>query len=265
MNKKLIDWWIGSGSAYSSEYQAVLDRATTLGYTHPSSAQKSKHDTMVRLLKSDGTWAKLDALYIFLNDGSKEFGTLNWISPSANQVTIVGSMTWTSNAGFQGNGSSMYLNVGFNPATQGVQYTLNSSTFFVQYSNDVGSDTLDGSLSGGAIFMRPRGAANTCVSRVNDGANLSVASANGIGLFSIVRTASNARQAYRNGATLGSGDAQASTSIPSQNVFLGAYNNSGTPAYGGITQKIINSAGFGSGTINQSLLYTAINAYTSNP
>lgn len=267
MNKKLIDWWIGSGSAYSSEYQAVLDRATALGYTLPTSAQKTKHDTMVRLLKSDGTWAKLDALYIFLNDGSKEFGTLNWISPSSNQASIVASMTWTSNVGFTSNGTSTYLNLNFNPATNGVQFTKNSSCFFAQYGNNLsGVNVLDGSLSGSdGIFMRPRSATDACVARLNDAANLSVASTNSTGLFSILRTASNARQIYRNGATLGSGDAQASSNVPSLNVFLGCYNSGGTPTFtlGQVLQY--NSAGFGSGTIDQSLLYTAINAYTSNP
>jgi hypothetical protein len=116
--------------AFDADYQAVLDRATTQGYTAPSAAQQTLQNTLVEDLKTAGVWSKLDALYITANDGSSDFGRLNWASPSAFELSEVSSPTFTSNEGFTGNGSSSTLDTGINmgvDTTQFNQSTLNGS------------------------------------------------------------------------------------------------------------------------------------------
>jgi hypothetical protein len=57
--------------------------------------------------------------------------TLNFKAPSSHQVTLVNSPSFTASQGFKGNASTSYLNTNFNPATSGVQYTLNNASRFI--------------------------------------------------------------------------------------------------------------------------------------
>ena len=82
MNKKKIQWWRGAiVSAYSSQYQAVLDKGTAIGATLPSASEKTKQDTKMRSYVSSGIHAAKDAYYNFRStdsSGSKEFACINW-------------------------------------------------------------------------------------------------------------------------------------------------------------------------------------------
>lgn len=118
-------------SVFDTDYQAVLDRSTALGYTAPSAAQQTLQNTLVEDLKTAGVWDKLDVFYVFATDGDSDFATLNWKAPSSHQVTKVNSPTFTADGGFTGNGSSSYLNTNYNPETSGTNYTLNDASISV--------------------------------------------------------------------------------------------------------------------------------------
>lgn len=139
------------GFAYEDEYQAILDKAIELGYSLPSDAVKLKQNTLLTSLKSTGVWAKLDVFYVFAQDGGSSFATLNWKNPAANQAGIASSPTFTSNQGFTGNGTSSYIDTNFNPATQGVQYTLNNASryFFSHAITAIGATRFDGNTNSG--------------------------------------------------------------------------------------------------------------------
>jgi len=130
---------IGSASAnsnaitvasFDSDYQAILNKGTSLGYTLPSDSVKLKQNTLLTNMKVDGVWAKLDVFYVFAQDGGSAFATLNWKNPNANQANITTSPTFTSNQGFTGNGTSSYIDTNYNPSTQGVNYTLNNASMY---------------------------------------------------------------------------------------------------------------------------------------
>jgi hypothetical protein len=158
----------GQNSSFDADYQAVLNRAVALGYTLPSASQRIKQNTLVLALKSGGIWTKLDVLYIFANDGGSNFGTLNWKAPTLNQATLINSPTFTNNQGFTGNGTSSYINTNFNPATQGVNYTLNNASRhnFVR-TQSITASTLDGVGSGNSNATV---GVNTTLLRINQGA-----------------------------------------------------------------------------------------------
>lgn len=111
---------------YDTDYQAVLDRATTLGYTLPSDSQKTKQNQLVTDLKAAGIWTLLDVFYVFATDGSSDFATINWKTPTANQITKVNSPTFTTNQGFNSNGTSSYLNTNWTPSTATNYQTSNA-------------------------------------------------------------------------------------------------------------------------------------------
>ena len=128
------------GAAFSAQYQAVLAEATAQGYTLPSASQQVKQNILLNTLISSGVWAKLDLILVLANDGSKEFACINWKNPSGAKATLISSPTFTSNQGFNTNGTSSYIETNFNAATQGVNFTNNSaSEFAYQLGGNFGS------------------------------------------------------------------------------------------------------------------------------
>lgn len=132
-----------AGGGFDADYQAVLDRASSLGYTAPSAGQQTLQNTLVTDLKTAGIWSKLDALYIMANDGSREFARLNWASPSTFELSEVNSPIFTSNQGFYGimDGRLSTLDTGINmgvDTTQFNQSTLNGSFGGWSYNVKIG-------------------------------------------------------------------------------------------------------------------------------
>jgi hypothetical protein len=119
-------------AATDADYQAVLDRASTLGYTAPSSAQQTLQNTLVEDLKDAGVWSKLDVFYVFATDGDSDYATLNWKSPSSFQITKTNSPTFTTNEGFAQSGTA-YLDTGFILDTNGTNYTQDNAGVFVAF------------------------------------------------------------------------------------------------------------------------------------
>ena len=120
---------ISQGSAFDADYQAVLDRSTTLGYTAPSVAQQTLQNTLVEDLKTAGVWSKLDAFYLFATDGDSNYATLNFVAPSSFQATKTNSPTFTANEGFTGDGVSAYLDTNLNASTDTTNYTQDDASF----------------------------------------------------------------------------------------------------------------------------------------
>jgi hypothetical protein len=68
---------------FDPDYQAILDRATALGYTLPSAACQSLQNSFVVALKSAGAWTLLRSLNVWAHDSSDDrFGLIDWIAPT---------------------------------------------------------------------------------------------------------------------------------------------------------------------------------------
>jgi len=119
------------GVSIDADYQAVLDYATTQGYTLPSSSQQALQNQLVVDLKDAGVWSKLDLLYVFATDGDSDFASINWLDPNNYEITKVSSPTFTTDVGFTGNGSSSYLNPSYNQGTDGVNWSNPNGSFGV--------------------------------------------------------------------------------------------------------------------------------------
>lgn len=254
-------------AAYDADYQSVLNMATALGYTLPSAAHQIKGNQFVLDLKSYGIWTLLDVLYPFATSGDSDFATLNWISPTTYQATKVNSPTFTSSVGFNGNGSTSYLNTTFAPSA-GVNYTLNDASFFAYCGTDAAQDNRQlvgawaaGGVTTAAVQLNPRNATDLGGTRVNQttGGGNNSTNTNAIGFYHITRTASNARANYKNGTQLDT-FTSASSSRPPQSIYLGAANQAGSAVQ--FRNAIIGCFGAGASLSgNEANLYTAWNTY----
>lgn len=110
-----------------ADYQAVLDYATTQGYTLPSASQQVKQNQLLVDLKTAGIWSKLDTFAVFATDGDSNFALIDWIRLT--NYDAVNSPTFTVNEGFEGNAVSAYIDTNYNPFTSGVNFTLNDACF----------------------------------------------------------------------------------------------------------------------------------------
>src|SRR6056297_1810555 len=88
------------GGGFDPDYQAILDYATTEGYTLPSAGQQTLQNQLVVDLKTAGVWSKLDAFSVFATDGDSDFALIDWIRLITQ--TAVNSPTFTTNQGYQG-------------------------------------------------------------------------------------------------------------------------------------------------------------------
>jgi len=114
----------GSPRGYDEDAVAWFDRMGT----QPSSQHKQWLSNMVRRIKSDGNWTKLDWLKIYaLTD--KADALLNALSASytaTEEGTVSGR--FTTMVGFDGNGTDYNLNHNFNPGDGGTyKYLLDSA------------------------------------------------------------------------------------------------------------------------------------------
>lgn len=102
---------IPSGGGFDADYQAILDYATTQGYTLPSAGQQVKQNQLMLDLKAAGVWSKLDTFAVFATDGNSDFALIDWIRLT--DYTAVNSPTFTTDFGFNGDGTSSYIDTNF--------------------------------------------------------------------------------------------------------------------------------------------------------
>jgi hypothetical protein len=206
-----------SSTSFDADYQAVLDRATTLGYNLPTAGQKIKQNQLLVNLKANGIWAKLDVFYNFANDAGANFASLNWKSPTIRQCTFLPSpLNFITNQGFQGTGVS-YISTNFNPTLLGPnQYVRDdASRYFYLYQEGVSTNiSLDGQNSTTTNGMSR---VSTASQRINQGTAVLTGSPTAAfdftgvrGMKSIHRTSSTNVELF-NGTTQGSRNATSVT------------------------------------------------------
>lgn len=178
-----------AGLPIDPDYQALLDYATANSIPLPSASEQIMNNATMYDLKASGVWAKSDALWVTTNVGSSAFATLNWKAPASFRLVIVNSVTWSNTTGFQGDGVSGHMTTGFNAATHGVNYTLNSAgiMFSVTTAASVSTTPLIGlSTTRGRVSNSA-----TDPQRINSDTNFTAAAVMaGIGMRSINRISS---------------------------------------------------------------------------
>lgn len=116
---------------FETGYQDILDEATTQTYTLPSASQQIKQNALYKALSDAGILAKLDLLYIWATDGDSDYSLINWINPTGTKATAVNSPTFTANQGWEGDGTSAYIETGVTISTGLTNQTLNDASIGV--------------------------------------------------------------------------------------------------------------------------------------
>jgi hypothetical protein len=145
----------GGGSGFDPAYQAVLDFATSEGITLPSASQQILQNNVVLSLKDKNLWNKKDAFGLFATDGNVDFALICW--KRLIKMDAINSPTFTINGGFDGNGSSSYIDTLFRPAIDGVNFLQDDAGVSVNTNFDDGNYIAGtSSVANGNIIIRQR-------------------------------------------------------------------------------------------------------------
>jgi hypothetical protein len=137
--------------------------------TAPDAARQQLISDHIVALKAAGVWALLDIYYIMAAH-HEQASRLNWKNPAAFTLEANGGITFTTDRGWQGNGSTGYLNTGWIPSVNGVNYALDDASLWVYSRSDLTTGAQDMSAngpSGGVTWVRLRNANGIGFARVN--------------------------------------------------------------------------------------------------
>ena len=125
-NKRIALGISGSDGFVAQEYQAILNRATTLGYALPDMVTQYAGTQLISDLKNAGIWDKLDAFWVYATTGDQNFALLNWKNPNTFQSSIVGTLPFRTRGGFTFSQNN-YITTNFNCSTKVVQTVKSKS------------------------------------------------------------------------------------------------------------------------------------------
>lgn len=219
----------GAAVQFSGGGGGCSQATTFLARTSLTGSDVTNYTALICGLVSDGVWAKLDAFYVFAAPNTT-VANLNLISTSYTLTTTT-SPAFTVSQGYTPNGSSQFLNSGYIPSINGVNYTLNSASIFGWSGTNLRKDAagLNGyfaSSTPGAYINPWNSSIDSTANNLNDstGANtFSPSLANG--LFTASRLSSANYIVYRNATALGTQN-DTSTALPSSSFYATVTNNS---------------------------------------
>lgn len=208
---------------YCPEARKFFARAPGLDALH-----RGAYDRYIRTLKTAGIWNKMDCVYLFATQNLQVTGTaatgkvalLNLKNTGQTCTMPGGTVTFTADRGFTGDGAATYLFSNYIPNSNGVAYTLNSAHIAAR-SLTVGGAAANNnrlvgvdSVVGTRVLLNTRGLADAVQSLINDAASIiGLTNTTTDGQFVLNRSGSAAKQLYRNTTVLGT-DTTASAVLP---------------------------------------------------
>lgn len=128
---------------YEPRYTAILDYATSQGFTLPNTAQNIKNNTKIIQLEQEGIIDELDLLYNFKQPaGLEDFCRINWVNPGTYDVTQSNpalAPTFEADKGFKGTaGLGTYFSTNYIPSINATNAVLNDMGAFFKTYDEVG-------------------------------------------------------------------------------------------------------------------------------
>jgi hypothetical protein len=252
----------GGDAAATTAFLARADAITTVG-----SAERAAYKTLINGLVTDGNLALLDALYIFATDTAAH-ANLNIVQNAFN-LTQSGSVTFTIDAGYTGDGTTGYFDTGFNPSTAGGNFSLSSASLgtYILFNRTTPSTSVPiGAVTGSNYtLIQPLASGPVFTGDINSITFPSVANSGTKAAWIITRPVSGGSttlNAYKNGSSTPIfSTADSSSGLPNATLFILALNSSGTQVDFGSDQKGATFFGGGLTGTQAAAINNRINAF----
>lgn len=242
--------WIyayGSGtyrSASRTRYNATGTAGLMAKFFPKPTSIISNIDTLVGALQSANLLAANQGFYVFAMPYAQN-ALISWAPPTINSLTFIrynkltvnGSPTFTANQGYQGNGTSDYLDSG-GTIVNGTQNSLSGWAWALNASSNNQTPMGTGVVGQAQLFVAFTGAL-TVSGRASNTTAATGSVTTQAGMLTIDRTANNLVTLYQNATSLGT-NTTLSTALPAGNVsFLANKNNSQ------YSNQLVAAGGFG--------------------
>lgn len=221
-------FWTPVSSSYDADAAAWFAAMSS----PPDDTRKALYNTFVVDLKSAGVWELTDIVYL-LAAHDAQAARLNGKAPSTFTASAVNSPTFTTDRGYQGDGSTSYLTTGFTANQAGSLYSAQNSAALAAYSNASGNSerAIIGDFTTGAELIFAEYAGKT-LARIHAAAGADGASTSGFnGFYAASRLSSSVVDAYKDAAT--GTNAVSSTAPTSTTIYIcaggGTYYNGRVP------------------------------------
>ena len=236
--------------------QAFFDRVTAAEGSL-SATEQDAVNTLVVQMKADGIWTKMKAIYPMV--GASAAACAQNLKSSSFTGSFSSGGTFTSN-GYTTNNVS-YMDTNLLPSTA---LTLNSShlSFYSRtLSNGTEVEIGNDSAAGGSLIeIRTSG---TTYYRINSGGTyISSIDSDSRAFYIANRTASNVINGWRNSTKVATGTVS-SSGLPTNNIFLGAWNDNNIPKYYTTKECAFASIGDGLTDDEAGYLYNAVQAFNT--
>lgn len=249
----------GGGGGFSAEAQDFFARST-VPFSEP---RKIAINAMIVSLKAAGLWAKLDYLRV-LSQETEQAALLNW-KGDVHNGTVTETVDFIEDEGEASNGSTGFINSGFNPGDGGGhQYVRDSAHFGFWSRTDLNASVYDMGQRTSNVSqiaaLRSRNGGTLTAGINEDSLGLSVAVADTLGHFVVTRTGPATTAVYKNGALLIAGTG-ASVALPNRVFYECGLNSSGTLTTPSTRQCSMFHAGAGLNATEIANLYTIGGTY----
>jgi hypothetical protein len=244
---------IGSESAYDGDANSFFQRVTSAGGTL-SNTEKIAVNQLVLQMKADGTWTPMKAIYPMV--GASAAACAQNLKSSSFTGTFTGGWTYSSN-GITGNGSNTSLDTGIIPANNLLLNSTHISLYSRTNVNEQKSDLDVGDTNKLRFFLRWD---NVVYYSMNSTAYTGfISNTNSMGFYIGSRTATSQKLFKNNTEILSAG--AGGGALSSFNIYIGSFNNVGTPALSSSRNYAFASIGDGLTDTQASDFYTAVQAF----
>lgn len=191
----------------------------------PDATRKGLLNALIVGLKGEGVWTALDFLALPAAH-DEQAGLLNAVTP-AQALVKSGTMTFTTDRGLMGDGSTGYLSTVANDNAW-AHFALNSATIAAWVNNlNGGTTNIIGQATGTVVRMAPTTTALTA--RLGSSTALPGTITGGIGLSAAVRSDANTVTSYFQGAQVATSGANASTALAGDPILINRLTTSYHP------------------------------------
>lgn len=238
INRRVVLSKVNTGSAYDTDAQIWFDRLQTLGYPAPSDTMKGYCNTFFLNLKTGlvNGFNNFPRIIRLIWEGSEyeEHWPVSLVYPTSTLAEAVNGLPWTQFLGNQGNGIDQYMNLHFNPSTDGGSiFTQNDAGLSVYSLTDFNGFKCDmgcfnaAYTAGAGVDIREADQFFTFLNDNGSGAT-GIANTTSIGFFTEVRVDASTINVYKDGVFLGT-KSRASSALPNAEMFGNARGDSGVP------------------------------------
>jgi hypothetical protein len=249
-------------SAYDADAQAFI---TASGIT--DTTQKDAINTLVLDLKGASLWTKMSAIYPFVGGTAS---THKWNLKDARdldaafRLVFSGGWTHSANGGFS-NGTTGYADTKFNPSVNASSFNGHLS-YYSRTDAALSGIEIGSFESGKSYYMYIRYSGNLYRAALQraDANRASYTSTTGLGFFNSSLTSSSLIKSYRNGSLVATNTATDTASLANYNVFIGAFNNTGSASAYVSRQCAFSSIGEGLTDAESATYYTAVQAFQTS-